>query len=409
MKVIISLCLFIGAVSALNNGLALTPPMGWLSWERFRCNVDCVNDPHNCISENLILEMADIMVNEGYKDAGYVYVNIDACWMANYTDENGGMVPDPKRFPNGPKYLADKIHAMGMKFGMYQDFGHITCLGYPGAEFHLEQYAYQFASWEIDLLKFDGCNSVPRDGDTGYPVMEFFLNKTGRQILYSCEWPLYQLFKQEYINYTAVAAGCNTWRAYHDIQDSWDSVKETLDFWGNNSGNFASLTGPGSFSDPDMLIVGDFGLSYDQQRVQMGMWAMLSAPMHMSVDLRNIDPKSKALLQNRNVIALNQDPLGYTARRLLVYTAPRNQGIFNVWKKVLYQQGSYALAFVNYSDQGTPNTYTTTLGQLGLTNASGYNVTEIFSGMTVGQFRPQDEFKATVNPEGIYLVKCVTM
>nr|KAG5686547.1 hypothetical protein BaRGS_001548 [Batillaria attramentaria] len=206
--------------------------------------------------------MADIMVEEGYQDAGYNYVSIDACWPAPQRDANGSLVPDPKRFPSG-------------------------------SEFYMQQDAQTFASWEIDLLKFDGCYSNPRDADYGYPVMEFFLNKTGRPILFSCEWSVYQRKQGMAINYTAVANGCNTWRNYNDIQDSWDSVLEILDYWGNNTGDFLSKAGPGSFSDPDMA---------------------------------------------------------------------GREGIFQVWRKELAQDGSYAIAIINSSDHGMPNLFNTTLG-----------------------------------------------
>ncbi|KAK7460742.1 hypothetical protein BaRGS_00038857 [Batillaria attramentaria] len=337
MKVYVWLSTVVSMATALDNGLARTPPMGWLSWERFRCNIDCDADPNNCISEQLFKQMADIMVEEGYQDAGYNYVSIDACWPAPQRDANGSLVPDPKRFPSGMNAL---IHSKGLKFGMYEDFGHTTCLGFPGSEFYMQQDAQTFASWEIDLLKFDGCYSNPRDADYGYPVMEFFLNKTGRPILFSCEWSVYQRKQGMAINYTAVANGCNTWRNYNDIQDSWDSVLEILDYWGNNTGDFLSKAGPGSFSDPDMA---------------------------------------------------------------------GREGIFQVWRKELAQDGSYAIAIINSSDHGMPNLFNSTLGELGLSNSNGYNVTEVFDGTPMGQFKPQSPFNFRVNPSGILLVTCAPL
>ncbi|PVD35132.1 hypothetical protein C0Q70_06413 [Pomacea canaliculata] len=338
----------LGITQALDNGLARTPPMGWLSWERFRCNVDCEKDPENCISERLFKKMADLMVSEGYRDAGYTYLCIDDCWAAMEREPNGSLVADPKRFPSGIRALADYVHAKGLKLGIYGDFGRKTCGGYPGSEFYLQQDAETFASWQVDLLKLDGCQSEPTDDDIGYPVMEFYLNRTGRPILFSCSWPVYQMEHNMTTNYTSVAHTCNTWRNYEDIQDSFDSVLDILDFWGNNSGDFLNLTGPGSFSDPDMLIIGNFGLSPGQERIQMGMWALLAAPLYMSVDLRSIRRESKELLQNKRVIALNNDKLGYPARRVL------HAGRFQVWRKMLSTPGAYALGVVNSSDEGCP-------------------------------------------------------
>ncbi|CAG5114833.1 unnamed protein product, partial [Candidula unifasciata] len=316
---ILKLCvitLACGLVGALDNGLALTPPMGWLSWERFRCNVDCQNDPDNCISEKLYMKMADLMVSEGYRDAGYQYVNIDDCWPAKERDSNGRLVADPVRFPNGIQALARYVHSKGLKLGIYEDFGSKTCAGYPGSEFYLETDAKTFAEWEIDSLKFDGCNSDPADMPYGYPVMGRFLNMTGRPILFTCQWPGYMYGAGLKPDYAAVRETCNQWRNYDDVQDSWGSVLDIIEHYGKDPGNFSAYAGPGGWNDPDELVVGDYGLSYYQQKAQFGMWALFASPLMMSLDLRSVDPAAKQLLLNKNIIAINQDPLGNQAVRL---------------------------------------------------------------------------------------------
>ncbi|KAK7475299.1 hypothetical protein BaRGS_00033446 [Batillaria attramentaria] len=242
--------LMIQRCHALDNGLARTPPMGWLSWERFRCHTDCKNRPSECISEKLYMDMADRLVADGYRDAGYTYVNVDDCWSSLERDSNGRLQADPDRFPSGIKFLADYMHKRGLKLGIYGDMGTKTCGGYPGSKFYMQADAELFAEWGIDSFKMDGCFSDPEEFPISYPIMSQWLNKTGRPILFSCSWPTYLYGRHP--NYTAVAESCNIWRNYRDIEESWDVVKDIIEFFGNDSDNFSSVARPGAFNDPDM-------------------------------------------------------------------------------------------------------------------------------------------------------------
>lgn len=172
-------------VQTLNNGLAKTPPMGWLSWERFTCNIDCTNYPEQCINENLYLSMADRLVEDGFKDVGYEYVNIDDCWAELKRDpKTNRLVADRKRFPHGIKYIADYVHSKGLKLGIYGDVGTFTCGNYPGSlmpngsdYFNID--AQTFAEWQVDSLKLDGCYANTSDMRYLYPKMEKALNSSG--------------------------------------------------------------------------------------------------------------------------------------------------------------------------------------------------------------------------------------
>ncbi|XP_048400862.1 alpha-galactosidase A isoform X2 [Stegostoma tigrinum] len=337
-------------VFSLDNGLAITPIMGWLHWERFLCNVDCREDPHNCISEKLYMQMADIMATEGWKDVGYNYVCVDDCWLASTRDANHRLQPNPKRFPSGMKKLADYIHSKGLKFGIYQDVGTNTCAGYPGSYGYYELDAQTFADWGVDLLKFDGCNFINLDiMIEGYKNMSLALNKTGRDIVYSCEWPFY-LWPFKEPNYTDIKKYCNQWRNDGDINDSWGSVKTIIDWTANHQSLIAPVAGPGGWNDPDMLVIGNFGLSRDQQMTQMALWAIMAAPLLMSNDLRNLDADSKALLQNQYVIAINQDPLGVQGQRV---SKLRN---FELWSRPL-AGGGFAYATINRAETGGPQKF----------------------------------------------------
>src|SRR5580658_4595039 len=238
---------------ALDNGLARTPPMGWNSWNKFGCNV----------SEDLIKGAADAVVSSGMKDAGYQYVVIDDCWQVA-RDENGNIVPDSKRFPNGIKAVADYVHSKGLKFGIYSDAGTGTCQNRPGGRGYEFQDARQYAAWGVDYLKYDWCNHSTQDSAASYSIMRDALKKSGRPIVFSlCDWGSTKPWLW------AADVG-NLWRATGDIIDKWDgSVK-----WGGMGvvqildavDGLQSYAGPGHWNDPDMLEVGNGGMSGTEYR-----------------------------------------------------------------------------------------------------------------------------------------------
>ncbi|KAG5674338.1 hypothetical protein PVAND_004313 [Polypedilum vanderplanki] len=401
MSVILLLLALSSTVIALDNGLALTPPMGWLSWERFRCNTDCEGDPENCISENLFRTMADLVVSEGYAAVGYEYINVDDCWLEKNRGPRGELVADRKRFPSGMRALADYVHAKGLKFGIYEDYGNYTCAGYPGILGSSRQDAEQFASWEVDYVKLDGCYSLPTDMDVGYPEFGRHLNRTGRPMVYSCSWPVYQIYAGISPNFTSIIEHCNLWRNFDDIQDSWASLESIIDYYGNNQDYIIPNAGPGHFNDADML--GNFGLSYEQSKTQMALWAILAQPLLMSVDLRTIRPEYKAILQNKKIIAVDQDPLGIQGRRIY-----KHKGI-EIWSRPItpiYQTYySYAVAFVNRRTDGTPSDVAVTLRELGLQSPTGYRVEDLYEDVDYGVLSPNTKIKVKVNPSGVVILR----
>ncbi|NXU19699.1 AGAL galactosidase, partial [Pardalotus punctatus] len=391
------------AALALDNGLARTPPMGWLHWERFLCVTDCAAHPDRCISEKLFMEMADRMVADGWKDAGYEYLCIDDCWMAPTRDENGRLQADPERFPGGIRKLADYVHSKGLKLGIYSDVGPMTCAGYPASYDHYEVDAETFASWGVDLLKFDGCYSdTPELLGDGYRRMSLALNKTGRSIVYSCEWPFYLEAMHEKPDYTEVKQYCNHWRNYDDISDSWSSIKSILDWTVRHQDAIVNIAGPGGWNDPDMaLVIGNFGLSWDQSVSQMAMWAIMAAPLYMSNDLRSISPEAKRLLQNKEVIAINQDPLGKQGYQLF------KDEKFQLWERPLSGQ-AYAVAVLNNQEMGGPQTFTLSLAILGngLACNPACSVQQILPvSKDLGVYSLTSPLNVEVNPTGTVLLK----
>lgn len=392
--IVILICIASDNVNGLDNGLVRTPPMGWMAWERFRCVTDCETFPDDCISEKLFMDMADRMAADGWRDAGYEYINIDDCWMA-MERVNGSLVGDPKRFPHGIKYLADYIHSKGLKFGIYEDYGTKTCGGYPGSEGYESVDAKTFADWGVDYLKFDGCYSNATAKRAGYPLMGKALNATGRPIAYSCSWPAYLGGLPPKVNYTELEVLCNLWRNYGDIQDSWSDVLDIVDWWGTNQDVLVAAAGPGHFNDPDMIIVGDYALSYDQSKVQFGMWAILAAPLFMSNDLRTISDEAKSILQNKYVIAINQDAAGIQGKRY-INSNSKIQG----WSRPL-ERGQFAVAILSTRTDGFPHKFTFTLSQLNITTSSHYMLYDVYDGKPAALHGVLDDITLYLNPNGI--------
>lgn len=381
---------------ALDNGLLRTPPMGWMAWERFRCDIDCIDDPENCIREDLFRDMADRLAEDGWKELGYEYVIIDDCWMSKLRDEQGRLQPEPSRFPGGIAKLARYLHDRGLKLGIYADMGTHTCMGYPGTTLDkIEIDAQTFASWGVDYLKFDGCWSNPVEQMLGYSLMSKALNATGRPMGYSCSWPAYLGGLPPSVNYSLLGDICHLWRNYDDIQDSWDSVQGIIDWFSNNQDELQPAAGPARWNDPDMLIIGNFGLSVDQARSQMALWAIMAAPLIMSNDLRNLDNSARAILQNKVAIAINQDPMGIQGRRLL-----QEKSHIEVYWRPLVKSAS-ALVFLNRRTD-MPFLYRTSLAKLNY-DAGNYQAYEVFTGERLTQLDTTTEFTVSINPSGVIM------
>ena len=321
----------------LDNGLARTPPMGWNSWNHFGCNV----------SEKLIEEEADAIAASGMRDAGYRYVVIDDCWQVA-RDAAGVIVADSARFPHGIKALADYVHAKGLKFGIYTDAGTKTCQKRPGTLGHEEQDTRTYASWGVDYVKEDWCNAAGLVAPVQYAKFRDALAHSGRPIVFSiCEWGSNQPWEW------APDVG-NLWRTTDDIEDKWPSMLSNLD----QNGQHASAARPGAWNDPDMLEVGNGGMTDDEYRAHFSLWSIMSAPLMAGHDVRTMSPATREILLNQEVIAVDQDSLG--RQGMLVWEpAPELQ----VWSKPL-GDGSRAVALLNRST--TPAKITASLSRVGL-------------------------------------------
>jgi alpha-galactosidase len=268
--------------------LALTPPMGWNSWNKFGCD----------INEDIIKRMADAMVSTGMKDAGYQYVIIDDCWQG-YRDSLGFIHADSVRFPHGIKALADYVHAKGLKFGLYSDAGWKTCQSRPGSRGHEFQDAKTYAEWGVDYLKYDWCYTEGLNAEGAYLTMRDALYAAGRPIVFSiCEWGESKPWEW------GKDIG-HLWRTTGDITPYFGSVMQIL----NMQKGLRAYAGPGHWNDPDMLEVGN-GMSVNEDRAHFSMWCMIAAPLIAGNDLSNMSRETIAILTNKEVINVDQDSLG---------------------------------------------------------------------------------------------------
>ena len=302
--------------------------MGWNSWNKFQCNVD----------EKLIRGAADAMVSSGMKAAGYAYVVIDDCWQGA-RDKDGNIQPDAKKFPSGMKALGDYIHAKGLKFGIYSDAGSKTCGGYPGSRGHEFQDAAQYAAWGVDYLKYDWCNTDTQDAQSSYLAMSQALQASGRPIVFSlCEWGNSKPWLW------AKNIG-NLWRTTGDIADIWDGMHPNGYSMGllrivDMQAEPAPYAGPGHWNDPDMLEIGNGGMTDSEYRAHFSLWAMFAAPLMAGNALAAMSDATKAILMNREVIAVDQDPLGVAAGRVW------KDGDAEVWMRPL-KGGARAVVLFN--------------------------------------------------------------
>ncbi|MFZ5494111.1 MAG: glycoside hydrolase family 27 protein [Verrucomicrobiota bacterium] len=339
---LLCLCLVSTARAQKFEGLAKTPPMGWNTWNTFASNID----------EFMIKETAEAMIKNGMRDAGYVYIVLDDTWSAMERDKDGNLQAHPDKFPSGMKALGDYLHERGFKFGIYNCAGTKTCAGYPGGWGHEFQDAKKYAEWGVDYLKYDWCNSGDANPKDAYTRMRDALYAAGRPIVFSiCEWGGSKPWEW------AKDVG-HLWRTTGDITDCYDCVQRWERGWkvildlqyslvqpadGQNNG-LGKYAGPGHWNDPDMLEVGNEGLTFAESRAHFSLWCILAAPLMAGNDVRKMTPGINAILIDREALAVNQDPLGKQGWRF------RAEPGREIWVREL-SGGDWAVALLNTGDE----------------------------------------------------------
>jgi alpha-galactosidase len=337
--------------------LAQTPPMGFNNWNAFGCDVN----------ETLIQGVADLFVSSGLKDAGYRYVNIDDCWSAMERDAAGRLVPDPDRFPSGISGVADYVHGLGLQLGIYADAGTRTCAGYPGSLGNEVLDAQTWADWGVDYVKYDNCFNLSdgsrEDFVRRYSAMHEALLTTGRPIVYSiCEWGQSQPWEWA----PELGVG-HLWRTTGDITDNWSRIRDII----AANAPLAPYAGPGHWNDPDMLEIGNGPLTLVEKRTHMSMWAVMAAPLIIGTDLRIATEETLSILSNREIIAIDQDPLGIQGT-----VVSNDAGVMVLAKRLV--TGEYAVALYNSTDAQV--SASATAASIGLGPADGYHLHDVWSG-----------------------------
>jgi alpha-galactosidase len=354
------------------NGLALTPPMGWNDWSYYQCNID----------ENLIVAQGRTLVRSGLAAKGYDTVTTDDCWMAGSRAADGSLQADPTKFPHGMAWVGQQLHAMGLKFGIYEDEGTRTCGGYPGTWGHEQQDADTFASWGVDYVKLDGCNvpSVPGQSaaqtyEQAYTEFSNALLSTGRHIVFSDSMPAYFQGGADWYDTIETATHIsNLWREGSDIPLGQETGAQK---WAGILRNYgynvplAQYAGPGHWNDPDFLLAGDSGLSTEEMQSQMSLWAEMAAPLISSTDLTHLSPAALNILGNRAVIAVDQDPLGVQG------SVVQSGNGYDVLAKPL-ADGDVSVVLFNKGDSA--QTISTTASRAGLRGGGPYRLTDLVTG-----------------------------
>ena len=369
-----------------------TPPMGWNSWNTF----------YDQINEELICSTADEMVSQGLLKAGYEYLIIDDCWSRRDRDENGNLAADPIKFPHGIKAVADYVHSKGLKFGIYSCCGVHTCAKYPGSFEHEFDDAKQFAEWGVDYLKYDNCyrpSTIP--GDLLYRRMSMALRSCGRNILLAaCQWG------GDNVHQWIRSKGAHTFRSTVDIQDNWHSI-ETI---ANSQLEHQYSNAQGCFNDMDILVVGMHGGGFNPETSMGGctdteyqthfvLWAMMNSPLIIGCDVRNLSNKSKDILTNPDVIAINQDPECRSCQKYNTFASP---DAFTLVKPLA--GGDYAIGFFNFGD--TSAYIEQHFWDMGLPRASGLGI-EFYDCLNHRNLGVKQEYHAAVvEAHGCNLYRC---
>jgi len=358
--------------SSAQDNLALTPPMGWNSWNHFAERID----------DKTVRAQADAMVASGLKDAGYTYINIDDTWEGK-RDANG-FIQSNEKFPD-MKALADYVHSKGLKLGIYSSPAEKTCAGFEGTAGHYEQDAQTFAKWGIDYLKYDWCQSSGTldEMTAAYSKMHDALKKTGRPIVLSlCEYGWNKVWAW------GPSVGGNLWRTTGDITDEYRVMAEI----GFNQNGLEKFAGPGHWNDPDMLEVGNGGMNDDEYRTHMSLWAILAAPLIAGNDLTKMTPYTVEMLTNREVLAVDQDPLGKQGFRIA------QEGPFEVWMKPM-SDGSKVVGLFNR--QRSTEQMSVDFSQIGLRGEA--SVRDLWLKKDLGVFA--NTFVTYVPRHGVVLVR----
>ncbi|CAO3596204.1 unnamed protein product [Absidia cylindrospora] len=362
------------------NGIS-TPPMGWNTWNRYGCQ----------INEQLIKNSADMIVSQGYRNAGYTYLNLDDCWQSHERNSDGDIVIDSAAFPNGLRTLADYVHSRGLKFGIYSSAGRQTCAGRMASSGYEIQDAFAYATMGVDYLKYDNCNyDEGISAKTRYEAMARAINATGRNMFFSvCNWGTENTW--EWASNYGHKYG-HSFRTHDDIYNDWKSIVEIL----NVHATVVSRSGKGRWADPDMLEIGNGKLTVDESRTHFSIWAAMKSPLILGNNLTSMPKELFNIVTNKNVIQVNQDALGLPAKRIL--HIPHDK---DIWAGELTNH-SIILVAINYMDQ--KQSLSIDVNKYGY-SGSDIVVFDLWGNVTVALENTRYIHNITINPHGVFMAK----
>jgi len=379
----------------------------FLQWDG---TLGVLRDPvRDYCDEKEIKGIADAMISNGMRDLGYNYINLDDCW-AFARDGNGNILADPIRFPNGMKSLADHLHKKGFRFGLYTDSGLQTCSqgerdhSIPGSYGHYQQDATTYAQWGMDLVKMDWCNTVvdgkQLDPKVQYPEMYQSLNSTGRPIFFSlCEWGVDD-------PWTWASKCGNSWRIGPDHHDNWNSTSEIIE----NLAGKSKFAGPGGWNDPDFLMTGGEGCKHDHKKIcpgqthteyksEFSIWAITNAPLFVATEVRTMNEEKKAIVLNKEIIQVNQDPLSMAGDRITNQACSGSSGVCQIWTKPLQDKSQ---AVVLYNSDEVEHNITLDFSLIGWENAQ-IKIRDLWHHEDLGIF--SGNFTSKVKSHGVTMIK----
>lgn len=366
----------------VGDKICLTPPMGWNSWNCWGCSV----------TDEKVRQSAQAMVDKGLINYGWTYINLDDCWHGQRDPKTGEIQPNEK-FPD-MKALADYVHSLGLKIGLYTDCGPKTCAGYEGSEGHEEQDIMTYAKWGYDYVKIDWCYCEGKDPREAYRKFGEAIKRAPRDIVFSiCNWGRENPWEW------GASVGGNLWRTTGDITDSWSSMSRI----GFGQAGLSKYAGPGHWNDPDMLVVGKVGwgpelrptrLTPDEQYTHISLWCLLAAPLLIGCPIEQLDDFTLGLLTNAEVLEVNQDPLGRQAEKIA------EGEDYQIWAKDM-EDGSKAVGLFNL-DAYEPKKVKLDFSTLGLGQGS-FRVRDLWRQKDLGTFRKY--FEAEIAPHGVVLIK----
>ncbi|KAK8797267.1 hypothetical protein WA158_004475 [Blastocystis sp. Blastoise] len=381
-------CFFLFVLS-FDNGLGLKPQMGFNTWNKFQCD----------IHEQLARDTADVMIEKGLLKAGYEYLNLDDCWQIARDNVTKRIIEDPKAFPSGMKSLADYVHSKGLKFGLYSDAGELTCQRRPGSYGYEQIDADTYSEWGVDYLKYDNCFDLQIPPEHRYPLMAEAFKKTKRNMFLSmCEWGKNKPY--EWGRLTG-----NSWRTTEDIWDLWcnmmDRADENEPLW--------RYAGPGGWNDPDMLEVGNGGMTNEEYKVHFSLWCIMKAPLLIGCDITKASEETFEILLNQELIAINQDSLGVQGHRVWSNKYGNQYidndikpGDYEVWSGPLID-GSFAVLLLNRSDEYKDIEITSIFKDCGMRENTTAYVRDLWKHEDLGIFT--NEFTALVGRHSVVVLR----